>query len=350
MRRLAESDPSPNDQASDAPDLSDTLIPLMTPHRRHRLALAAALLLPWVLSPEIPAEDRSHFSMGPVRVFYSVAGESAVPPEDLDGSGVPDRVEDVAKQVWAAREFFHGCFGFPDPFESKRFGEVDCVQVSLLAKSKINGLNGTAYRIPQRARAIPGGSNGDRALILAVANTVDPIRNPTPAHEYFHLIQYGATYFGNRWFLEGMARWSEAAWRSGGTATRSLARPMALPIADGEREKLFEASYDAAALFWNPLAAESADRRDGGAKRNAIPEALANLRYSDGSPVLKADALEGAALMGEVLVELDRADDVAARALKIAEWTLPLQGAEANNLYILETALSVARRRSTQAE
>lgn len=180
----------------------------------HRAALAClALCAGAATTGRAEEEERLHFVMDSVRVFYSVEGESAVPPDDRDGNGVPDRVEDVARQVWAARAYFCGVLGFPDPYAGERFGGANCLQVSLHHPDRIGGLNGVAYRRAQRARAIPEGKPDDRALVVAVSTTVDPLRNATPAHEFFHLVQYGATYFGNGWFLEGMARWAESPWR-----------------------------------------------------------------------------------------------------------------------------------------
>ncbi|MCB1076262.1 MAG: hypothetical protein KDM64_00420 [Verrucomicrobiae bacterium] len=57
------------------------------------------------MSEPVEAGERLHYVLEEVRVIYSIEGELAVPTEDLDGNGTPDRVEDVALRVWAAREF-----------------------------------------------------------------------------------------------------------------------------------------------------------------------------------------------------------------------------------------------------
>lgn len=300
------------------------------------------------------AEERSHFVLETVRVIYSTSGTSAVPPEDRDHNGVPDRVEDVARQVWAAREFYCEWLDFPDPLASPRFGRVDCIQVSILAKEKINGLNGVAYRRAQKAKAIPGGSPGDRTLVLAVANTVDPIHNPTPAHEFFHLIQYGATYFSNRWFLEGMARWSEAPWRTTGVPATALRASPAWQESGERKEALFGMSYESATAFWNPLALASAENTDGTSgpdtRERKLPARLRDLVYSDGSAVLRTPASAGAKLMRDILGELDRVDDIAKKDLGHDEWTLPRQGAPENNAYLFDAVMAVAKRHGAAAE
>src|SRR5262245_36343063 len=82
----------------------------------------------------LPAQDAEksvlpkHHVLGPIRVFYASDGKSAVPSADKDASGVPDQVEDVAKQVWAAHRLFCGVLEFPDPFQSERYPGVTCIQ------------------------------------------------------------------------------------------------------------------------------------------------------------------------------------------------------------------------------
>lgn len=104
------------------------------------------------------------FILEPVHVFYATEGESAIDPTDADNSGVPDRVEDVARQIWAARELFCEVLAYPDPFDSERFDGANCIQVSLLDRSRINNLNGVAYRVAQKAKPVRGGKPNDRAM------------------------------------------------------------------------------------------------------------------------------------------------------------------------------------------
>ncbi len=328
--------PPPGHQSTATPGWSRALRPFLL------LVLAA---VPAVVGV---AEERSHFVLETVRVIYSTSGASAVPSEDRDDNGIPDRVEDVARQVWAAREFYCEWLDFPDPLASPRFGPVDCIQVSVLAKEKINGLNGVAYRKAQNAKAIPGGSPGDRTLVLAVANTVDPIHNPTPAHEFFHLIQYGATYFSNRWFLEGMARWSETPWRTHYAPATALRASHAWQDNEENKAMLFGMSYEAATAFWNPLALASTGNVGGttgpGARGRRLPARLRDLVYSDGSAVLRTPAMPGTELMRDILSELGRVDDIATRELGYEEWTLARQGAPENNSFLFDAVMAVAKR------
>ncbi len=312
------------------------------------LSAFAVLFAGTSLAADEPADarsdERSSFVRGKVRVFYSLSGESAVPADDRDGNGTPDRVEDIALQVWAAREFYCGWLGYPDPFASARFGQVDCIEVGIHSRKKLGEKNGVAYRMPQKAKSVREGNPGDRALVLAVANTVDPVRNATPAHEWFHLIQYGATYFSNAWFLEGMARWSEAAWRQDGKPAAGLARPAEWEPDHPKTMELFGMRYDAAAAFWNPLAAAYEERVDSAASTKDLPDSLRALSYSDGSLVLRDPHLPGAALMREILAELAEVDDRAQQEIGYKEWSLANQGAPENNRFLFQAVREVLRK------
>lgn len=131
-----------------------------------------------------------HFILGRMRILYVKEGLSAVSPGDVDENGVPDQVENVAKQLWAAHRLFCEGLQFPDPFKSERYKDLTCIQVSVRHSTEIGGVNGVAFENAQRARLIPEGKREDRALVMAISSQLDPIRNGTPAHEMFHLIQY----------------------------------------------------------------------------------------------------------------------------------------------------------------
>ena len=297
-------------------------------------------------SPLVQASEKSKLSeafvLGPVRVFYATKGESAIDPTDADGSGVPDRVEDVARQVWAARLLFCEALGFPDPFDSERFAGANCIQVSMLDRSRINNLNGVAYRIPQRAKPVAGGKPDDRALIIAISTTIDARSNASPAHEFFHLIQYGCTYLSNRWFLEGMARWSERGLGAGDVGKTLLSSDKNWPQSRATREQLYQSSYDAAMLLWNRLSEEF--DRSGQLPAGDLPAELVALKYSDGSEVMRDRQFRGAALMRDILLELDAIDERAKAALGYEKWTLENQGNAKNNDYIYEAIINVLRR------
>lgn len=311
--------------------------------RRGAIVLLLALFAGSGSAQEKPKLER-HFVMEPIRVFYSTEGAAAVSPEDSNENGVPDRVEDIARQAWAAHDLFCGVLDFPDPLESERYPGVTCIQISVVPRERIKDRNGVAYRVAQRARSIPEGSPEDRAIVAAVALNVDPRKNLTPAHEVFHLIQYGATFFGNRWYLEGMARWSEQGLGKGGLKDAAIVPRF--PQRDEDRDRLYRESYEAARLFWNPLV-----ERVGGESTlpsGRIGERLAGLTYTDGSPVLADRDLSGAAFMRSVLLELGRADDRAFRELGYGEWKLDKQNSKRNDPHIYNAVMDVLRNFGSQ--
>gem|GEM_PF-4451880 len=144
---------------------------------------------------------------GRIRVFYHTDGRHAVDPADANRNGLPDQVEDAMTQIEAAQALFIEVLGFPDPFQSERFREARFLDVHFLERDRVRG-NGVAFDELQRFRR-PQDPPDTPSLCFNLATSVQASKNLSPAHEYFHLIQYGATHFKNRWYLEGLARWSE---------------------------------------------------------------------------------------------------------------------------------------------
>lgn len=280
-----------------------------------------------------------HFVLDPVRVFYTTEGTNAVPLADVDRSGVPDRVEDIAKQVWAAHHLFCEVLKFPDPLGSERYKKVNCIQVSL---RDLGGGNGLAYDASQRARLIPEGKSTDRAIVMAVNCKLNPMKNITPAHETFHLVQYGATYFKNSWFLEGMARWSEHALGPEGLGQIKYAPGGPWPQKLQHQKLLVGMKYDAEYVLWNPIARQT--DRNGLLSHAQLGKKLTSLRYSDGTPVLRDAALTGAEIMREIVIELGKMDDVAFKDRNYESWSEKNQRAEENNPYIYKAVMDVLRR------
>src|SRR5688500_15330398 len=120
-----------------------------------RLATIVAAALTFAENADGKAPLNEHFMMDPIRVFYTKEGNSAVPLADANSNSVPDHVEDVAKQVWAAHRLFCGVLEFPDPFQSERYPGLTCVEVRIWNRDEIGGGNGVAFESSQRAREIP---------------------------------------------------------------------------------------------------------------------------------------------------------------------------------------------------
>ena len=281
-----------------------------------------------------------HYVLDQVRVHYAKVGPDAVPLDDVDRSGVPDRVEDMAKQVWAAHYLYCNVLRFPDPIGSERYPKVTCITVSM---RNLGGRGGLSFDKSQPARKIPGTKPADRTLPIRVSHTLNAAKGGTPAHETFHLVQYGATYFKNPWYLEGMARWAEHALGREGLGPVKYSPEGPWPQKPQQLAQLAKMKYDAEHVLWNPIARRT--DRSGVLSRQSLGKKLTSLRYSDGTPVLKDREIYGAEIMREIVIELGKQDDDAFREQEYDRWSEANQGSEKNNPYIYRAVMDVLRRR-----
>ncbi|MCR5812981.1 MAG: hypothetical protein K6G15_00615 [Desulfovibrio sp.] len=276
------------------------------------------------------AEDVEVFEKGVFRLVYQRQGEEAVRLDDGNANGIPDQVENIAIQLAAARDVFHSVLAFPDPLTSERYAQTEGVVVWLRSAKSMKGQHGLAFSVASRSRYVPG-----KWLKMQIATNIDARRNPTPAHEYFHLIQYGQANFKNAWYLEGMARWSEDL----------VQRVPVLKKRELPGENVWEATYQASNLLWRPLAGIC-----GG--RTALPESLkTTYRYVDGSPVFHDHFISGAQAMREMLLCLHRKEKDAAGTSDLEMWRKKTQRSPANNPLIFECVREVqsaCQRKSPQ--
>ena len=282
---------------------------------------------------------RHDYRLGKIRIFYDTEGSNAIDSVDANHNGLPDQVEDIAKQTWAAHTLFVETLGFPDPFKTERFSRAAFLDIHLLNKSTL-GSNGVAYDELQKFRR-PTDSEGTETICFNVATSVKAHSNLTPAHEMFHLIQYGVTYFKNAWYTEGMARWSERALGLGSVGEVRYRGPWPLPR--DKRDALFDMSYQASVDFWNPLAVM--DDSKGAIPEDRVSRELRELTYSNGEKVLLDFHLNGWELMREVLLELGMADRVAFRELGYTRWSEDNQKSKKNSPFIYQAVMDVLRRR-----
>ncbi len=297
------------------------------------MMIAAVLVQAPLLLAQVPVKHVHQKDK--IRVFYQLEGQHAVDLADENENGVPDQVEDVLTQIVAARTMFVEVLGFPDPLRTERFRTASYIDVSFRHKDVLKS-NGVAYDELQRYNK-PGDPKGTLSISFTVATSVKAATNLTPAHEFFHLIQNSSTFFKNKWFAEGTARWSEKALGSGGLGQAKIMSEW--PLAEAQAAAVFAMSYEASDQFWNPLAAK-ADVKD------VIPEspALARvqaLSYTDGTPVLKDLNFTGWKFMREVLQALDEADDIAFRELGYERWSEENQRSPKNDVYIMRCVQEV---------
>lgn len=157
---------------------------------------------------------------GPFRLFYATEGEHA-PPDltDTDGNGHPDRVDDIATQLRAAYWFYTERLGLVSPLNQPRYANSGAIEIRLMRLK--SGL-GLAFDEPTGPNPWPAGQamgnskespGAARACTLKInmQSSIQASRASVPAHELFHLFQYGYSPFKTRWYLEGMASWAESA-------------------------------------------------------------------------------------------------------------------------------------------
>lgn len=273
-----------------------------------------------------------------LRVHFTTGGPNAIDATDANQNGVPDRAEDVAAQASAALQLWTS-LGYPHPLTAERYRGVKWIDVHLLSKEALHGNNGVTYDEIQRfGRA--GDPPDTQSLCFDVATSVKAPLNLTPAHEMFHILQNSITFFKNRWFTEGTARWSERGLGEG-ELSEGLKAASWPPDAAG-MEKVFAGAYETSALYWEPLF-QRVDQA-GRLPKEKLPPSLIDARYANGEPVLKDFDLTGWAFMREVLLALDRADDEAFKERKLSRWPEAEQNSPANNAIIHRIILDLARQ------
>jgi hypothetical protein len=228
--------------------------------------------------------------------------------------------------------------GFVDPFTAERYRDVAWLDIHLLPRSLL-GSNGMTYDELQSFQR-PGDPAGTLSLCFDVATQVHAERNLTPAHEVFHLIQNSATYFKNRWYTEGTARWSERGLGVGGNALANTSSVW--PPAADDLPSLFLTSYEAADRYWRPLL-EQTDPH-GWLPLEAIPSEIRSARYVNGESVLKDFELTGWKFIRDVLAALAVADDEAFASRELSRWTEAEQRSTANDMIIHQTIADCFRR------
>lgn len=279
----------------------------------------------------IPTASAAVYQQGVVYVIYDEEGKAAVADKtDINSNGVPDVIEDVATQVNAARELFKDVFKYPDPLESERFKNVKSIEVDIAPKANMKSY-GNAYSGVRKSKHDPN----ERAIHIRVANTIEPHKHFTPEHEYFHLIQYGATYFRNGWFLEGMARWSQDAISKTEKYPDGKDIPFKLKN-ESAAKKIFKIKYSAAENLWYPLAVNMKDKAK-------IPDSLMNkYKYVDGTPVFKDNIFYGANVMRNVILVMKSKEESAAEEFGgMQKWRKEGQRDDQNSKYIFDSVKEV---------
>lgn len=229
------------------------------------------------------------YRSGPFTLFYTRSGPDAVPAADDNHNGLPDYVEDTATQLQAADRYYQQQLKLTPPLAQPRYRSAKAIHVYLLHLPKGSGL---AFDEVRRTRS----GSGERlpCSLTMMLNTAPGMpHGSTPAHELFHLYQYGYMQFKTAWVLEGMTRWVETAFHP--VAQRQPGRKARR---DAQHAPLFSQRYGAwphwqqrAVAHWGSV--------------TLSPE-LAALRYVNGSPVFSADTLRGGLAVKPLLERLQQ--------------------------------------------
>ncbi|MBK0033035.1 peptidase [Erwinia sp. S43] len=242
----------------------------------------------------------------PFVIFYTRSGDNAPPLEDTTGSGTPDYVKNVAIQLQAANQYYQKMLRLTPPLEQPRYRLAKAIHVYLFDLPRGNGM---AFDEVTRVK----GEDGNWlpcALTIRISSKLNQPLNPTPAHELFHLYQYGYTQFKVGWLLEGMTRWIESAYNGEIVMSKKLqARP---PLKGAE---LYALRYSAWP-FWQRLARE---------KYGTVtlsPE-LEAVRYLDGNPVFRTTTLPGGEALEPLLTRLQELSKEQSRQANLPYYQWP---------------------------
>ena len=273
------------------------------------------------------SELDQHYSVDEFRVHYAVRGSHALDSlEDADHNGRPDRIDDLALQLLAARTLYSQFIGLRHPLEQARYAKAGRINVYVLALKRGNGQAFDEVVSEQvRGQRMPCG------LRLFIDHRLRPSRNLTPAHELFHLYQYGYSMFKSSWYLEGMARWVESFFRAAPPAAMLKEAAMTCEAAYAKRY--------AASTFWRQRAAAS------GEAARALPSSLRAARFTDGRAVIEVDRLQGGGFLLDALQALERTSAAVAKTqgLPLYDWPESVQQSAQFDSVICSAVEALAR-------
>ncbi|UXS42980.1 hypothetical protein FY150_24570 (plasmid) [Agrobacterium tumefaciens] len=269
------------------------------------------------------------YSIGDIRVFWTDQAPAAgqdhrLPPQstaDSNSDGVPDYIENIARQADAARQaFIH--LGFQDPLNSPRYAAVRFIDINILNMA----YNGRAYDSAVYYPDAPGrGSECTLRIDISArleTRWIGPLDRRIQAeftkhwfvvgHEVFHLFQYGLTQFKRAWINEPTAKWAEYVMRRRGLYPLD-APDNGLPRSPNEmRASVIDVPVKGSAnRFWSKLIV-LADATSG---EMSLPEHLRFQTYTDGEPVFKDNAIRGAPFILAVFEALAKEDRVVSGTL-----------------------------------
>jgi hypothetical protein len=290
------------------------------------------------------------YTAGDIRVFYTEQAPKtgadhrlpAISQIDANGNGVPDFVENVAKQADVSRKIY-AALGFRDPLEAAKYHGVKYIDINLLNMSA----NGLAYGNSIYYPAAPK-RGSDCTLRMDISANLELAGTFTTnwfvvGHEMFHLFQYGQTLFKRTWVNEPTAKWAEYSMRLGefyplGTPAYTL--PASL--SDFQITIVEAPTSTVANRFWSRLI----DLVDGQDNALRVPDYLLAERYTDGNIIIKDRTLRGAAFIANIYQTLGAEDAIVSHnnGWNPYDWPQSDQTSDTLDLRILPTMQRVIRR------
>ena len=261
-------------------------------------------------------------------IHYTSHGRHAIQDlTDRDGNKQPDLIDDLALQLTTARILYGQSFGLQHPLDQPRYAKAKHINVFVLALEKGNGL---AFDEVVGERI--GLQTMPCALRLFVSNKLRFSSNVTAAHELFHLYQYGYSMFKSRWYLEGMARWVELAFRD-----RTAQEERSAQNVHWACDDVYGSTYTAS-TYWAQQA------RSFAAQATVVPDTIRSRRYSDGSRVVRETGLPGKQLILHALRGLATASAAVSEAenLPLYRWPEKIQTSSRFDPLICDTISHLA--------
>ncbi|MGG4605919.1 hypothetical protein ACLPHM_14095 [Paenalcaligenes sp. Me131] len=249
-------------------------------------------------------------------VWYATQGEHALTKiEDLNSNGIPDRIDDLLLQLIAAKNFYSNVLHLVHPLQQARYDSAETIHIFVLSMKKGNGL---AFHEAVQLRPSRLEAPEPCGLRIYINNQLDASRNLTPAHELFHLYQYGYVMFKRSWYLEGMARLVETAF----AGPNRLGRYMHSLDESVPCDAVMEESYSAVRYWWG-----LANRHE--KTRIVVPTSLRSLRYSNGVPVFSGHEFMHGEIILKALEELEHLSEITSQRLGLPRyrWPTRVQGA-----------------------
>ncbi|CAN0037641.1 unnamed protein product [Ectocarpus sp. 12 AP-2014] len=265
---------------------------------------------------------QQQYNVGEFYIFYDLHGENAISDlTDTNKNSVPDIVEDTMLQLVSMRDVLSS-LGFTHPFDQHRYQRAGVDRIYIGIRDQNN--NGMAFDPPHRDI-----SSIEQPCVLLIRLSNDlKTGNLTPAHELFHLYQYGYTVFKNRWYLEGLARWSE------GLIGKRDYSAGSIPSTQDEEAALFSQSYNAVPFWMAFLDAVSASTLE----ERSYSDDILDRRYINGDQIIHNEATtHGATAVIKLLESFDSLDGQigTSRELRPKSWPNSDRSAEANNPLLL---------------